>query len=193
MTENLAAGDRPVDESAYTTTLTGRRWLTDETFEVEMTRPKGFDFVAGQNVCFLHGEFERYYALTSAPPDDNIQLCVQKIPGGVFTPHLAEAEIGTALTFSGPHGYFTFRPSDRSPVFIATEIGIAPFISFVRSGVSGFSLIHLVSRSENLLYADLFRKAAASYFPCPAGVPDTGMGPDPLPTHAVIEHLRTQR
>ena len=185
MTENQPAGAGDRVKRTYTTELTERRWLTDSAFEISLSRPKDFHFTAGQNICFVHEGVQRYYALTSKSADPQIQLCIQKISGGVFTPYIALADIGTGFTFSGPHGYFTFRASSRKPVFIATDIGIAPFLSFVRDGVPDFTLVHLVPRREDLLYEDLFRSAASSYVPCIAGGPGT-----PLATGAVIDHLQ---
>jgi ferredoxin-NADP reductase len=184
MTENQPAGGLPLDKPTYTAELTERRWLTDRAFEVSLTRPENFHFAAGQNLCFFHEGDQRYYALTSTTADPQIQLCIQMISGGVFTPYIADAQIGTGFTFSGPYGYFTFRTSRRRPVFIATDIGIAPFLSFARAGVCDFTLIHLVFRREDLLYENFFRSAASSYVPCIAENPDA-----PLPTGAVIDHL----
>ncbi len=185
MTENQPAGAGGQFKRTYTTELTERRWFTDSAFEVSLTRPNDFHFAEGQNICFAHEGVQRHYALTSTNADPQLQLCIQKISGGVFTPYIAHADIGTGFTFSGPYGYFTFRTSRRSPVFIATDIGIAPFLSFVRAGIRDFILIHLVSRREDLLYEDLFRDAASSYVPCTAESPDA-----PLPMGAAIDHLQ---
>jgi len=174
-----------LDKPTYTTELTERRWLTDRAFEVELTRPEGFNFLPGQNICFVHEGVQRYYALTSTAADPKIQLCIQKIPGGVFTPYIADAGIGSKFIFSGPYGYFTFRTSRRRPVFIASDIGVAPFLSFARAGILDFILIHLVSRREDLLYGNFFRRAASSYVPCITEDPD-----GPLPVGGVIDYLR---
>ena len=99
------------------------------------------------------------------------------VPTGQFSPILADAEIGTRFQFSGPHGYFTFKPSSRQAVFIASGVGIVPFVSMARSGVSDFLLLHEVEQLEELYYQDILHQAGSKYIPCLL----RGTPPDPLP------------
>ena len=146
--------------------LLQRRRLTDNAFEIELTRPPAFEFKAGQTIRFIHESMERYYSLVSTPDDPTLTLCVYYVPQGRFSPVLANAEIGASFRFTGPHGYFTFNPSERTPVFVATGTGIAPFVSMGRSGVADFIILHEVESVEDLYYRDLFRKIASQYIPC---------------------------
>ena len=109
---------------------------------------------------------ERYYSLLSTPDDPTLALCVYYVPHGSFSPVLANAEIGTHFKVTDPHGYLTFNRSERTPVFVATGTGIAPFVSMGRSGITDFILLHEVECAENLYYQDLFRKIASHYVPC---------------------------
>jgi len=154
----------------YTCKLNERKWLSDITFEVELTRPAGFEFLAGQNLCFYYQNVERYFAPLSAPAEPSLKLCVYLMESGIFTPVLATADIGTRFTFSGPHGHFLFRPSDRRPIFAATGTGIVPFLSMARSGIRGFTLLHIVPQDEDLYYREYFEKTADAYVPC---IPDS--------------------
>ena len=140
--------------------LLQRRWLSKNAFEIELTRPPAFKFKAGQTICFIHESMERYYSLLSTPEDPTLVLCVYFVPRGSFSPILADAEIGTPFSITGPHGYFTFNRSERAPVFVATGTGIAPFVSMGRSGIADFILLHEVEWAEDLYYQDLFRKIA---------------------------------
>jgi ferredoxin-NADP reductase len=160
-----------------TVELLQRRWLSKNTFEIELTRPPAFVFKPGQTVCFIHESGERYYSLLSTPDDPTLVLCVYYVSLGSFSPVLADAEIGTRFNVTGPHGYFTFNRSERAPVFIATGTGIAPFVSMARSGITDFILLHEVELAEDLYYQDLFREIASNYVPC---LPQTS-ATDPSP------------
>jgi len=149
-----------------TVELLQRRWLTRNAFEIELTRPPSFEFKPGQTICFRHESLERYYSLLSTPDDSNLALCVCHVPQGNFSPLLANAEIGIQLKLTGPHGYFTFKSSSRKPVFIATGIGIAPFVSFARSGITDFTLLHQAISADELYYQSYFQKITPKYFSC---------------------------
>lgn len=149
-----------------TVELLQRRWLTRNAFEIELTRPPSFEFKPGQTIRFRHESLERYYSLLSAPDDPNLALCVCHVPQGNFSPLLANAEIGIQLKLTGPHGYFTFKSSSRKPVFIATGIGIAPFVSFARSGITDFTLLHQAISADELYYQSYFQKITPKYFSC---------------------------
>ncbi len=165
--EKKAVSTPPDNPGAIQTVeLLQRRWLTKNAFEIELTRPASFEFKAGQTIRFIHESMERYYSLLSTPDDPTLALCVYYMPGGSFSPVLADAAIGASFGLTGPHGYFTFNPSERTPVFIATGTGIAPFVSMGRSGVTDFILIHEVELAEDLYYQDIFRKIASNYVPC---------------------------
>jgi len=156
--------DRP--DAIHIVELLQRRKLTDNAFEIELTRPPSFEFKAGQTIRFIHESIERYYSLVSTPDDPTLTLCVYHVPRGRFSPLLAKAEIGAAFRLTGPHGYFTFNPSKRPPVFVATGAGVAPFVSMGRCGVADFIILHEVETARDLYYQDLFRKIASNYIPC---------------------------
>jgi ferredoxin-NADP reductase len=148
-----------------TTELVDRRWLSDNAFEVEISRPQHFQFKAGHTIQLIYQDEKRYYSLASAPDNPTLSLCVNFIEKGYFSPLLASAEIGFKLEFTGPHGYFTFSPSPRPPVFIATDTGIAPFVSMARSGMRDFTLLHGARHAGQLYYQDLLQQAAYQYLP----------------------------
>jgi ferredoxin-NADP reductase len=149
-----------------TVELLQRRWLSKKAFEIELSRPPSFEFKAGQTIVLIHQSIKRYYSLLSAPSDPNLTLCVYHLPEGRLSSVLAIAEIGFQLKLTGPHGYFTFKPSSRKPVFIATGTGIAPFVSFARSGVTDFTLLHQAVSTDELYYRSYFQKATPRCFSC---------------------------
>jgi ferredoxin-NADP reductase len=150
----------------YDTALLERRQLSDNTFEAVFSRPSSFDFTAGQRIRLIHEGLERDYSLANAPVDAVLVLCIRQVAAGRFSPLLSSAPVGTAFTFSGPHGYFVFQASARPPVFVATGTGVAPFAAMARAGVSGFTLLHGVRQAGERYYASLFRSKARRYLVC---------------------------
>ena len=149
-----------------TVELMHRRWLTQNTFEIELTRPPSFEFNAGQTIRFIYKSWERYYSLLSTPADPTLSLCIHCVQEGQFSPALASAEIGSHFNITGPHGYFIFQPSERRPVFVATGTGIAPFVSMARAGATQFVVLHEAKSSEELYYHSYFRENTSDYFAC---------------------------
>jgi len=150
----------------YSVKLLNRKWLSKKTFEIILSLPPGFAFKSGQRIRLsLEGQ-ERDYSIVSAPLESELALCIRKVTGGKLSALLSVADIGTSLLVNGPHGYFTYKPSPRPAVFVATGSGIAPFCSMARSGISGFTLLHGVGLPEDLYYASHVQQVARQYIPC---------------------------
>jgi ferredoxin-NADP reductase len=165
------AGDNAL-RKIYQTEVLARRWLCDNAFELTLRRPASYEFTPGQRIRFLHEGLERDYSLTSTMKDPHLGLCVRLVKGGKFSPVLAASPLGTPFSFSGPHGYFTFKESQNRTVLIATGTGIAPFVSMVQAGLTDFTLIHGVKTAEELFYESLLREASDLYIPCLSRTPD---------------------
>lgn len=120
----------------YEAGLVNRRWLSEGTFEITLTRPAGFQFEAGQSLCLLRGDLERHYSMVSMPDAQNIVLCIRHIQGGLLTPALA------------------------------TGTGIAPFVSIVSAGAGAVCLLHGVRGPEELYYRDILAKQVNQYIAC---------------------------
>jgi benzoate/toluate 1,2-dioxygenase reductase subunit len=169
--------------------LLGRCWLSEGTFELELTRPPLFDFVPGQRIRLLHEALERDYSLVSAPAEATLRLCVRRVRQGRLSPLLATAEMGSRLQFSGPHGYFIFRPSPRPAVFVATGTGIAPFMAMAKSGVRSFALLHGVRAPGELYYQSVLRDLTQHYVPCLSAAPRAPDSPFTVFPGRVTEYL----
>jgi NAD(P)H-flavin reductase len=154
------------DVSSFKTRIIARRSLSPNAFELSLAKPPDFTFIPGQRVRLQDARAERDYSIASAPAEDAIRLCIRKVEMGRLSAQLAEAPAGTAVTFTGPHGYFTFKPSARQAVFVATGTGIAPFCAMAAAGISGFILLHGVARAQDLYYRDVLLKKASAYTPC---------------------------
>ena len=150
----------------YSSKLIERRWLSDKSFEITLEKPTAFEYLAGQWIRLTQDAVERDYTLVTAPTDPNLALCIRYIEGGSLVPTLSHAPIGTRFNFNGPQGYFTFKPSHRPAVFVATGTGVAPFVSMARSGVTGFTLLHGVRSAADVYYAPEFKSSAKPYIPC---------------------------
>ena len=150
----------------YSSELIERRWLSDRSFEITLEKPTTFEYLAGQWIRLTQDAVERDYTLVTAPTDPNLALCIRFIEGGSLVHRLSHAPIGTRFNFNGPQGYFTFKPSHRPAVFVATGTGVAPFVSMARSGVTGFTLLHGVRTAADLYYASVFKSTAKHYIPC---------------------------
>lgn len=162
---NYLRSQVPAPPVVYTTKLLDRRWLSDRVVEIELTRPEHFYFEAGHTIQLFHRGKSRYYAIVSSTSDSRLTLCVNHVKEGYFSPLLSSANIGFCFGLSGPYGYFTVSPSPRHCVFVATDTGVAPFVSMVRSGVKGFTLFHGALRKEELYYSGILRAAAGRYRP----------------------------
>jgi benzoate/toluate 1,2-dioxygenase reductase subunit len=150
----------------YELRLVSRNRVSEKAHELLFDRPADFTFSPGQRIRIIHEKGERDYTPISAPPDPYLALLVRIVEGGVLSPVLAAAEVGTSFLFTGPYGYFVWLPSERPAVFVATGTGVAPFISMARSGVRGFVLVHGVRKAQELYERSLLRGAASAYVAC---------------------------
>lgn len=164
------------DITSHTVQIVDRQWLTDHTFELRLSRPTECDFQPGQKIAFLREDMRRDYSLISAPDDGELIICVRLIKKGRFSGRLAKARPGDVFQIIQPFGFFTFKSSPRTAVFVATGTGVAPFVAFVRSGVQDFALLHGVRTPAELYYARELSVAARIYVPCISGL----QGADPV-------------
>jgi ferredoxin-NADP reductase len=154
------------DVATHSAVLLKRQWLSDKSFEIMISSPPGFQFKPGQRISLSLGGHVRDYSIVSAPQESELIFCIRSVAGGKLSTLLSVADIDAPLSFYGPHGYFTFRPSPRPAVFVATGTGIAPFCSMARAGISDFALLHGVRTPEDLYYAEQFKQSAHKYVPC---------------------------
>lgn len=148
------------------TTLIARRPCGASAFELHLTRPGGFTFSAGQRIRLYRDELERDYSLAGDPDWPHLVLLVGRLPQGRMARCLERLPLGSALEIGGPLGYFTFQPSGRPAVFVATGTGIGPFHAMARAGVGGFLLLHGVRTATDLCYREFFSTHRCTYQPC---------------------------
>jgi ferredoxin-NADP reductase len=146
--------------------ITENRRLTDSVFEIRFSRPDGFDFLPGQNISIRKDNLLRDYSLIGSRQDSDLSICLRNVPHGALSPRIANARKGDRIHISPAFGHFLFQSWGRTPVFIATGTGIAPFVSYVRSGVTGYLLLHGVRSEEDLYYRAIISGSASTYAPC---------------------------
>jgi ferredoxin-NADP reductase len=102
----------------------------------------------------------RPYSVASDPGDELLEICVDRVPGGVGSRYLFSCAAGAPLTFKGPFGSFLVdEPSAAEMVFVADGTGIAPIRAMVRRVVAygGDQRVHVLqgARVESeLLFRD---------------------------------------
>lgn len=98
-----------------------------------------------------------------------LRFLIKQIDGGKLSPELANIAPGSVLEMSRAKGYLTFRPTDRPVYFVATGVGVAPFVAMAAGGVRGFTLIHGARIESGLLYRQELSARALRYIPCISG------------------------
>lgn len=92
----------------------------------------------------------RPYSLASRPEDEELELCLDRVPGGPGSAHLFQCTPGTVVHFTGPWGTFVLdRAPDAEVVFIADGTGIAPIRPMLRRALeTAAHPIHLLHGSD---------------------------------------------
>lgn len=153
----------------YSVRVLERTWLNSETFELTCTRPEGFAFAAGQHVRLSCDDLEREYTIVSATHEPFLRFLIKRVPGAGLSARLAEIMMHGLLRLGKPTGYLTFQPTDKTSVFIATGVGVAPFVAMAASGVHGFILLQGARDHPGLFYRPLLEGAALTWVGCLSG------------------------
>lgn len=123
----------------YRTQVAKKTHLTAQTveLELELTEPKGMAFVPGQFVQFKVGEVWRSYSITSLPERvPSLTFCIGLIPGGLGSAFIERLAQGDEVTVRGPSGVFVLDDFSRPACFVATGVGVAPFLSIIPDALS---------------------------------------------------------
>lgn len=153
----------------YSVSILERNWLGEDTFVLVCSRPAQFSFVAGQHVTLEYEGTAREYSILSAPLGETLGFLIKRVDQGHMSNVLAELEVGTCLAMSKAQGYLVYRPTDRPVYFVATGVGIAPFVAMAAAGIKGFTILHGARALSGLLYRQEMLQAADRYIPCISG------------------------
>ncbi|MCG3151645.1 MAG: Dihydroorotate dehydrogenase B (NAD(+)), electron transfer subunit [bacterium] len=96
-----------------------------------------FTFRPGQWVYLIDAQGfradQRAFSLASAPSEATIELGIEIVPGGLFTPRVLQWRIGDEFTLRGPYGTFQLQePLTQDLLLIGGNAGVVPLRSFVR-------------------------------------------------------------
>lgn len=145
------------------------RWLDAEAFELTCTRPPDFSFLAGQYVTLSLDDTGREYTIISAPDEPELKFLIKHLSSGALSAKLARLEPGNRLCLERVKGYLTYRSTSKTAVFVATGVGIAPFVAMAGHGITGFTLVHGARSLSGLYYRQQLMAAAGSYAACLSG------------------------
>ena len=139
-------------------------------FEVEDAG--SFSYVPGQFASLtadINGSpITRAYSYASPACGSRIELCLNRVPEGKFSPYLFGMQPGDRIQMTGPWGGFIFRQPVEDSILVATGTGIVPFRAMLqdqlsRDSVHQFTLIFGVRYERTLLYREEFEQLARDH------------------------------
>jgi CDP-4-dehydro-6-deoxyglucose reductase len=104
--------------------------LSLDVIELELRIPpqSTFNYLPGQYVNFIKGDYKRSYSVANYNKFSNLVFFIKRYQHGLFSDYLFnEAKVNDLLRIEGPIGTFFLRHTDKKNIiFLATGTGIAP-------------------------------------------------------------------
>jgi len=128
----------------YTARLESKTLISESAqcyhFDFVLDDLKAFPFISGQFLSAVapdpNGKQQtRAYSIASAANTNHFELCVNRVPQGFFSNHLADLTDlppGGKIQIHGPHGHFILKQPVTDSIFISTGTGIAPMRAFAQ-------------------------------------------------------------
>lgn len=159
---------RPSDTGSVQARLLESREIAPEVrhfvFEVPGSEP--LLFIPGQWFSIeenVNGELiTRAYSIASPPDGNRFELCLNRVQGGLLSPHLFTMHPGDMVEMRGPFGTFIFRDPPNDSVLVATGTGIAPFRAMLQHRLAKDAASHQITllfgvrHEHSLLYRNEF-------------------------------------
>jgi ferredoxin-NADP reductase len=109
-------------------------------FEFVLEDLEAFPFISGQFISAVAPDASgkpqtRAYSIASAANGNRFELCVNRVPEGFFSNHLADLTDlppGGKIQVHGPHGHFVLRQPITDSILISTGTGIAPMRGYAQ-------------------------------------------------------------
>ncbi len=141
--------------------LIERRALTSDLTVIRLLPEIPYTFEPGQYCTIGLEGIERPYSIVSSPHEPYIELFVELVPHGQFTPKLWGLRDGETVSLRPrPKGVFTLEQEFASHLMVATVTGIAPFVSMLRSALHHddrrfrFFVLHGASYQDEFAYRE---------------------------------------
>jgi benzoate/toluate 1,2-dioxygenase reductase subunit len=160
-------------ESAKTSAATFTATMSDLTKHSETTISFTLDISERDALAFLPGQYvnimipgtdaERSYSFSSGPTDSRTTFMVRITPEGAMSEYLRDrAQVGDAITLTGPYGSFFLREPKRPLLLMAGGTGLAPLLSILEKLSDSFPatpvhLIYGVTREADIVGLDLLK------------------------------------
>ncbi|QGK69248.1 1,6-dihydroxycyclohexa-2,4-diene-1-carboxylate dehydrogenase [Allosaccharopolyspora coralli] len=150
--------------TTYTGTLAHVTRLSSTTYSVGIEIPNRDElaYLPGQyvNIAVPGTDESRSYSFSNAPDEHTLTFLVKLSPGGVMSTYLTErARVGDEISFTGPHGSFFLRETERPALLVAGGTGLAPIMSILRklradNTTRPVHVLYGVSTDEDLVELD---------------------------------------
>ena len=106
-------------------------------FDFVLDELESFPFISGQFISAVAPDptgkqQTRAYSIASAARTNHFELCVNRVPEGFFSNHLADLPPDGTIQVHGPHGHFVLKQPVTDSIFISTGTGIAPMRGFAQ-------------------------------------------------------------
>ncbi|KUI36414.1 benzoate 1,2-dioxygenase electron transfer component BenC [Mycobacterium sp. GA-2829] len=142
---------------------------TTVAFAVEIPNRADLAFLPGQyvNIAVPGTDVTRSYSFSNAPHEQRLTFLVKLTSGGAMSTYLSErAAVGDAISFTGPHGSFFLRETERPVLLLAGGTGLAPVLSMLGTMRAARShrkvhLVYGVSSDADLVELETLTAVAA--------------------------------
>lgn len=125
------------EATTFQATVSGLDRLSDTTtrLRLESSERNKLAFLPGQYVTIaIPGTKEaRSYSFANHTDADELSFLIKLTDGGAMSTYLTDrAQVGDQITFTGPHGSFFLRDTERAVLLLAGGTGLAPILSMLR-------------------------------------------------------------
>lgn len=150
----------------WTTRLRETKSIAKDMVEIQLEKPSGFSYIAGQFIQFLIPDKDkgniarRAYSLSSHPNLPYLEICIKLLPGGLASTYFQQATRITDIQFVGPQGRFICSTSNTPHTFIATGAGLGPIMGILtdelinKKNQSPITLCFGIRNEEDIFWID---------------------------------------